>query len=135
MAISQLFKELYIWNSKLKPIGPILTYFDLFDLLDPFRSHFTYFDLFDLYWPLWPILTYGTYFYTKLSMLGLAPSNTEEGAKGPPKGPPALHRTYKEGHGASQTSNYQIISHFIISLPKYLDIKLNRLTTFMLLKI
>ena len=43
-----------------------------------------------------------TYFDTKLSMFGLAPSAMEEGAKGPqnslkgcggPKGPPALHRS------------------------------------------
>ena len=43
-----------------------------------------------------------TYFYTKMSMLGLAPSDMEEGAEGPQngpisrgglKGPPALHRS------------------------------------------
>ena len=38
----------------------------------------------------------GTYFDTKLSMFGLAPSAMEEGAEGPqnsPKGPPALRRS------------------------------------------
>ena len=43
-----------------------------------------------------PNYNIGTYFDTKLSMFGLAPSATEEEAEGPqkgPKGPPALRRS------------------------------------------
>ena len=54
------------------------------------------------------LITPKYFFDTKLSMFGLAPSATKEGAEGPqkgPKDPPALRRSYKDGRVVPRSSS------------------------------